>query len=181
MTDTSSRALVWGPPVPRADPAPPLVDETRAGVIAVVLVAMLGAPVGLIWAAVAPKVLVEPTPEGLSLVAPDAKTFVGADGWFFVIALLTGLVCGVVAWRLGRRRQLGTALGLSVGSLAAAIIAWRVGHLVDVPRLSSLLQALPGKPTIDPTLDVRAKGVLLAWPVGAVSAFVVLLGLRPGR
>jgi hypothetical protein len=167
--------------VSRVDPAPPLLDEVRAGVITAALVAMLGAPIGLLWAAVAPKVLVERTPEGLRLVSSETKTFVGADGWFFVIALLAGLGCGVVAWRLGRRQPLGTALGLIAGSVVAAVIAWRVGHLVDVPRLSSLLHTLSGKPIIDPTLDVRAKGVLLAWPVGALAAFVVLLGARPGR
>ncbi|MDX6286790.1 MAG: hypothetical protein QOG53_2275 [Frankiales bacterium] len=172
---------MWGPPVPHAEPALPLRDEIRAGLTTAALVAMLGAPVGLLWAAVAPKVLIERTPDGLALASSETKSFVGADGWFLVIALLAGLACGVAAWRLGRRPQLGTSLGLMAGSLVAALIAWRVGHLVDVPRLSALLHTLPGKPIIDPTLDLRAKGVLFAWPVSAVAAFSILLTLRPGR
>jgi hypothetical protein len=150
-------------------------------VITAVLVVMLGAPIGLLWAALSPKVLVEKTPEGLALASTETKAFIAADGWFFFVALAVGLVCGVVAWRLGRHQQLGTALGLLAGCVVAPIVAWRVGHLVDVPRLSTILHSLPGKPIIDPTLDLRAKGVLFVWPFSALAVFVVLLGFRPGR
>jgi hypothetical protein len=142
---------------------------------------MLGAPIGLLWAAVSPKVLVERTSQGLALVSTETKSFIAADGWFFFIVLASGLVCGVVAWRLGRRYPLGTSLGLLVGCVVAALVARRVGHLVDLPRLSAVLDSLSGKPIIDPTLDVRAKGLLFVWPFSAVATYVVLLGLRPGR
>jgi hypothetical protein len=164
-----------------APAAPSLLAEAAAGTVALGLVALLGAPIGLLWAAVAPKVEVVRTGQGLDLVSSETKSFVGADGWLFVLGLLVGAVCGFVAWRLGRRHALGTVLGLVLGSVLAAIIAWRVGHLVDVPRLSATLHSLPGKPVIDPTLDVRAKGVLLAWPFASAAVFLGLLAFWPNR
>jgi NAD/NADP transhydrogenase beta subunit len=163
------------------EPAPSLQSEVAVGVGTAMIVALLGAPIGLLWAAVAPKVEVVRTSEGLDLVSAETKSFVGADGWFLVIGLIVGLLCGVLAWQLGRNRPLATVLGLAVGGVVAALIAWRVGHLVDVPRLSATLKSLPGKPIIDPTLDLRAKGVVLAWPFAAVAAFLGLIAVRPGR
>lgn len=171
----------WNPPPASTAPTPSVASEVAAGVGTAAAVALLGAPIGLLWAAVAPKVSVVRTSEGLNLLSAQTKAFVGADGWFLVIGLLAGVLCGVLAWRFGRSRSLATVLGLTVGGVLAAVIAWRVGHLVDVPRLAATLRSLSGKPIIDPTLDLRAKGVLFAWPFAAVAAFLVLLGIRPGR
>jgi uncharacterized membrane protein YeaQ/YmgE (transglycosylase-associated protein family) len=172
----------WAPStfVPPA-PAPSLESEVTAGVGTTLLVALLGAPVGLLWAAIAPKVDLVVTADGVDPNSYWTKEFVAADAWFLIIGMLVGALCGVLAWQLSRRHQLAAVFGLTVGGLLAALIAWRVGHLVDVSRLSTTLASLNGRLPVDPTLDLRAKGVLFAWPFAAVASFLLLISLRPNR
>jgi len=144
---------------------------------------LLGAPVGLLWSAVAPRLTVELTADGpMAADLESTKAFIGADGTFLVIAVLVGAVCGALAWLLARRGGPWTVAGLVVGGLLAASIATQVGlmpgsdaaiaALSDPAKRSGSIELFLGRRQ-DDGLHMRAMWAVVGWPVGALLAFLV--------
>jgi len=77
-------------------------------------------------------------------------------------------------------------VGLAVGGLLGSLVAAHVGHLAQHPNVLSVLHTW--FPTITPhsaaavlsdfDFRVRARVVLLAWPLTAVVAQAAVVGLR---
>ena len=113
-----------------------VADERRvqlqaAGLIVLVL-AVLGAVLGLVWQAWSP-----PGPIGIRLPAgiqPDeTEAWAAGDGRYTVIAIAVGVVAAVAAWyvpMLRRVRGPFVAAGLAVGGLAGAALTDLVGWAV---------------------------------------------------
>jgi hypothetical protein len=115
---------VSAPEAPAAPEPPTWGQESGAAVLTTVGVVLLGAPLGLLWAAVAPPVDVVVGEGGSTRLAdPLRDAFIAVDGTFLVLALLAGLLSGVLGWRLGRRFGPGVVVGLVVGGLLAAEVA----------------------------------------------------------
>lgn len=176
----------WLPPEttgpPRASSQPPTsrrrllsTADAVAGLITAAALVVLGAPVGLLWGAVAPRVNVDAVAAGSeSAFGP----LVGADTTFLLITVPVGISCGLLAWLLARHHAAGPALGLAVGGVAAALLAAHVGHLA---RHADIVMAL-GSRASDQALSyvdftVRAHGVLLGWAAGALAAYAGLAAL----
>jgi len=157
-------------------------QDLRAFAIVAVALALLGAPVGLLWSAVAPRLTVvlrpgqDPAAQGI-----EGKAFIAADGYFLVIVLVTGLLTGLLAWQFFRRNGPFTVLGLLVGGLLAAKLAAVVGVR---PRAHEALAALHdpagrgpvqlylGKMAKDGSIAIRSGWAVVGWPVGAMLAFL---------
>jgi hypothetical protein len=135
---------------------------------------LLGAPVGLLWAAVTPRVEVVVAAGGqVRLSDPVAQQYIAADGWFLGLALLAGLLCGLLAWALGRRHGPGVVLGLVIGGLLAAEVARRTGELVDAGVARSAVEA--GRAgAVDLAVQLRSEQARVGWPVAALAAHLVL-------
>lgn len=103
------------------------------------------------------------------------------DAWYFVVALVSGMVLGAIAAVVARGSELLTLLAVALGSVAAAVVMWRVGmlgnpadpvqlarHAADGTRLSSRLHLANAVP-------------LIAYPLGALGALaaVFLTTARP--
>ncbi|HEU5033357.1 MAG TPA: hypothetical protein VFT62_01220 [Mycobacteriales bacterium] len=169
------------------EPRPPLVrwrDDGRDFALAVVAsVMLLGPAVGLIWAAVAPRLSL------LDVAGGSEEAFradIGADFRFLVIAVIAGVVCALVAGVL-RREGPGIILGLGVGGLAAAFVADRVGYLAARGDQLAALHLL-GVPArvfedagIDPFLELRALAIVVVWPLVAVVLHTLVQALRARR
>ena len=156
-------------PTPRSD--------ALAGLVAATVCVLLGAPVGLLWAAVAPKVVVEVAGTAVKL-ASDASTFIAGDGWFLGVVSAAGLLTGLAAWALGRRHGPGVVVGLTVGGLLAAYVAARTGELVDEGSARAAVEAgrMGG---LELSLVLRSTEAIVGWPVGALLGFLAPFGLRP--
>ncbi|AEV82674.1 hypothetical protein ACWT_1655 [Actinoplanes sp. SE50] len=87
------------------------------------VIAALGAPVGLLWHTLAPRVEVVDAGSSGFLVTDPAEQFIAADGWLTLLGLGFGLLVAVLAW-LVLRRDRGPALLLGVVAGAAAGIRW---------------------------------------------------------
>jgi len=185
---------VWSPPVDSAGTSTEAfagrwrLDLPRALAVVVGCV-LLGAPAGLLWSAVAPRLTVTFEKDGPN--APDlesTKAFIGADGSYLLVMLGIGVLCGGVAWWLARRSGPWTVAALTVGGVLGALVAARVGVL---PGSHSVVEALrnggAGHPPIDLYLGrlkgdvphLRATWAAVAWPVGALLAFLVPSALKP--
>lgn len=181
----------FAPPSPLAAPDRPArrrEDLLRFAAVVVGCV-LLGAPAGLLWSAVAPHYRVERTKGELTLPNIEStKAFIGADGSYFVVVLVLGLLSGVLAWRFARRSGPWTVVALAVGGTLAALIAARVGL---IPGSKDAVEALRGTSGKDGTFELflgarnqktgdqslRGAWAAVGWPVGALSAFL-LFGLR---
>jgi hypothetical protein len=160
-------------PPPPAGPAGDTAAEVRAGVLTAVVVAALGVPVAAIWYAVAPRVAYRAGRGGGTIVDFGTQNFIAADGWFFVITAVAGVLTGVAAWAIGRRRAVGLAVGLAVGGIAAALIAWRLGTWFGSSGFHTALRTRPAGTIVHAPLALGAKGCLVAWPIAALVGLVV--------
>jgi len=66
---------------------------------------VLGVVAGVIWAAVAPRALLQEVGPGeAEVVNAESHAFIVADAWFCLIVALGGAITGVVGYRLLVRR-----------------------------------------------------------------------------
>lgn len=147
-------------------------DALAGGGAALVLV-LLGAPLGLLWAALAPRAQVRiVTPDSVSYLDPEPRAFLGADLSFLLIGVLLGLLVGLFAWRVAARRAPGVVVGLALGGLLASWIAVRTGSQVGRAEFVAALRAgTPG--IVGQSLSLRAEQCLVGLPLGALAGFII--------
>lgn len=153
-------------------------SDVKAALVTTAVVLLLGAPVGLLWGALAPRVEVRKVADGIDLLMPETKAFIGGDGSFLVITVLVGLAIGVAAALLGRRHGPGVAVGVAVGSLLAAVVAAKVGHRIGYDEYVHLRDAAAVNTRGHYFLKLRAEGVLFGWPVAACLALLTVTAAR---
>jgi hypothetical protein len=151
------------------------------------LTLLVGAPLGLIWAAVRPHFDVA---EAL-LEESHFETQLGSDLRYALIVAAGGVAVGAVAWAFGRTHGTGVAIGLLVGGALAGLIAWRTGFIAAHPdhlraQIAAQFQAHGLRPfstldgdnqhayIIDARFDLRAKSLSLLLPTTALTTFAGL-------
>ncbi len=150
-----------------------MTGAARMAAAVTVGLALLGVPLGLLWSALAPRAQAVVQAGGVQLVDPNTKAFVAADGIFLLLTVAAGILGAVVALVLGGARHgVATTVALTVGGLLAAYVAWRVGHRIGLPQLRRVV-AGPRSTTTRLDLDLRAKSVLVGWPLGGVLTMLV--------
>ena len=143
--------------------------------------AVLGLAAGLIWAAVAPRALLQEIAHGeAELVNAESSVFIVADAWFALIAAVGGLITGTLGYRfLVRRTGAAATAGLVLGALVAALLAWWVGDNVGLGTYNHLLASSPAGTVFHSSLALGAKSVLAFWPL--CTAGVILLAEMGAR
>jgi hypothetical protein len=138
---------------------------------------LLGAPVGLLWSAVAPHAHVRV--EAGAVVIPDFTTevFIASDGWFIGLTLLVGVLCGVLAWVAARRSGPFVVVGLASGGLLAAYVASWVGLHIDADGWRAAADS-GRQGTYLGNVILMARAALAVWPLAAVAAFGTLVAAR---
>ena len=105
---------------------------------------------------------------------------IGIDGWYFVIAAVGGLLGGTVLMWLRRSDPLVLVVLLVIGAGIAAWVMVSMGVHLGPPDPDPVLRAAKEGATVPVQLRLKAQGVELAWPLGAVvGALLVLLLVTP--
>jgi hypothetical protein len=155
-----------------------VASRIRAGVLAALAITVLGVPIGLLWVAIAPRTAYQVSGGKGVLADPETQTLIAADGWFAVLTAAAGLLCGVAAYLLaGRVGELGPLAGIAAGGVAAAIVAWRLGHIIGLNAYQHALRTDGDGTLVHAPLGLHALGVALAWPLTAVVVFALLEAL----
>ncbi len=143
--------------------------------------AVLGVVAGLIWAAVAPRaVLQEIAPGEAELVNAESHAFIMADAWFCLIVALGGVITGVVGYRLlVRRADWIAAAGLVLGAVAAGLLTLWVGERIGLGTYNHLLATSRNGAFFNSPLGLGAKSALAFWP--GLTSVIVLLAEYGGR
>jgi hypothetical protein len=143
--------------------------------------AVLGVAAGLIWAALAPRPLLQEIARGeAELVNAETTAFIVADAWFGLIAAVGGVLTGVFGYRLLIRRAGAAATaGLVLGAVAAAFVALWVGENIGLGTYNHLLAASSTGTFFNASLALGAKSALTFWPL--CTSAVILMGETGAR
>ncbi|MEH0937597.1 DUF2567 domain-containing protein [Micromonospora psammae] len=148
-------------PGERTRPAPALAVAT------VLALTALGAPLGLLWAALAPETPVLKTAQGAVYAQPQPEQPIAADGWFSLLGLGFGVLAAVGLWVLLRRRRgPGGLFVVTLGGLGAALVAWQAGRRIGLSDFERLLASAPEGTAFAKPVDLRAGGV--EWLLGVL-------------
>jgi len=136
---------------------------------------------GLIWAAVAPRPLLQEIASGeAELVNAESTAFIVADAWFALIAAVGGLITGILGYRLlVRRAGAAATAGLVLGAVAAALLALWVGENIGLGTYNHLLASSATGAYFNASLALGAKSALAFWPF--CTAGVILLAETGAR
>ena len=146
-----------------------------ASLVALVGVIGLGALLGLVWEALAPRVSLivasdgRPYPEGY-----QPEGYMTDDGIAALLCLAAGLVMGLAAvWvcrRIVARDQalLAALASVLVLGAAGALALWWTGQTVGGFDFDSLVASSPEGATLTAPLTLRMPGVLVLWPLASV-------------
>ncbi|NEK58573.1 hypothetical protein GCU56_11905 [Geodermatophilus sabuli] len=146
--------------------------DLRGSLLLAGLLLVTGVPAGLLWWALAPRARFEVTADGPVVVGrPPAELLVADDGVFTLVLTGLGLLAGLVAWRLRRRRGVGTLLGLAAGTLLAALVAWQLGELLGPGPTQGQLTDVGARVTTG--LSLGSMAALAVGPFAAVLVYVV--------
>jgi hypothetical protein len=137
--------------------------------------AVLGVAAGLIWAAVAPRALLQEVGHGeAQLVNAETGAFILADAWFCLITALGGAITGVAGYRLLVRRAGWTATaGLVLGAVAACMLALWTGENIGLGTYNHQLATSQDGALFHASLALGAKSALVFWP--GVTSLILLL------
>ncbi|MER5884462.1 DUF2567 domain-containing protein [Streptomyces sp. NPDC001941] len=154
---------------------PGLAAELRQSVLVLVLVALAGALLGLLWLWLAPRVPLVSDARAVFLKDTEGEEAIGADGVFALLALGFGAVSAGVVFLLRRAGGVPLVVALALGGLLGSMLGWGLGTwLGPTHDVAAHAVSVGQGVTFDAPLDLNAKGALLAWPVAAM---VVHLGL----
>jgi hypothetical protein len=142
---------------------------------------VLGVVAGIIWAAVAPRALLqEAGPGEAEIVNAESHAFIVADAWFCLIVAVGGAITGVVGYRLLVRRAGWTAAaGLVLGAVAAGLLTLWVGENIGLGTYNHLLATSRSGAVFQASLGLGAKSALAFWP--GLTSLIVLLAEYGGR
>ncbi|HYN92604.1 MAG TPA: DUF2567 domain-containing protein [Pilimelia sp.] len=143
---------------PPGEPEPRQRGRTAAiGAAVAVAVAALGAPLGLLWAALVPSVPVRMTEQGAVLAASQPEEFVAADGWFTIVGVAFGAAAAGAAWVLLRRHRGPVMLAaVALGGVGAGLLAWWLGRQFGLAEYERLLGDAAVGTTFGKPADLRA-------------------------
>ncbi len=163
-----------------AEPPPrrPLRPTLTAAALIVIVLAVAGGPLGLLWHYLAPTVPVINIGDGRVVVNdPSPEEYIAADGWFALLGLAFGLTAAIAAWMLLRRHRGPWLLAaVTLGSLAAAVVAWQAGRLVGRGAYQQWQETSAQAATYQAPPDLHAYGVLLVAAFAAVITLTRMAG-----
>ncbi len=169
----------YGAPGSYGQDGPGMKTELREGAVVTVVVALLGALLGVLWWRLAPSVPLvgDVVDDGWVVYFKDSEgeQAIGVDGTFTLLALAFGLVSAVAVFLWRRRGGVPLVVGLALGGFLGSLLAWRIGvWLGPTEDVVAHAKAVGKGVTFSAPLKLGAKGAWLAWPLAAL---VVHLGL----
>ncbi len=140
--------------------------------VTTLVIALPGAPVGLLWQAISPSVRYVVIDGKPVLADPETQNLISTDGRYAILVALAGLVCGAVVYlAAGRGTDAVMAAGLALGGIGAALLAWRVGHHIGLNAFQDAVRGAKDGTFVTGVAELKATGALVFWPIFAVGVF----------
>jgi hypothetical protein len=161
--------------------------STAAWVVAVLAgSAALGLLGGLIWGEFAPRAMLQEIGAGTAqVINAETRAFFGADVWFCAIAVVAGLLAGLLGYRFAVAPRDGAAraavaAALIIGALAGEFVMLWLGERIGLSAYNHELASSASGTLFSASLALGSKSALTFWPL--FTAIVLLIaewGTRP--
>jgi hypothetical protein len=145
---------------------------------------VLGVIGALVWWQVTPLAEYTRTTANAEMGEEELGRQVSADGWYFAIAAVGGLLSGVALLSLRRRDPLAMVVLVTFGALLGAWVMLRVGLWLGPTNPKDVLPDVAVGAKVPLQLKPHAYGVVYVWPITALlGAIGVIWGSdsRPGK
>jgi len=183
MTPETQPALDTGSEHPTRAPASSRIVPALLDVLVVaVWFAAAGLVGGWVWAHVVSFPQVAKEGNNATVASEELAKQVGMDGWFFVIALVGGLLSGVLllVWR--HRDPILTVVLVTLGGGLASWLMIQAGDAFGPDEPVAALRTLPEGAHVSEQLVLHAHGVAWVWPIAAAfGAMLYLWVLKPAE
>lgn len=137
---------------------------------------------GWVWSVVTTLPKVTRSGNSATVSPEELVKQVGIDGWFVVIALVGGVLSGIVllAWR--RRDPLLMVVLVALGGAVASWLMVHLGHALGPGPEIAALRKLPDGGQVREQLRLHAPGVAWIWSIGAAFGSLLYLWVltKPG-
>ena len=175
------------PPAPHAEPGsgrrsgpgPVLVDV----LVVAVWFGVAGVVGAVLWWQLSDLPQVTKSGNAATLSPEELTKQVSADGWYFVIAAVGGLLSGIalLVWR--RRDPLVMVVLVVLGAGLAAWLMLRVGLALGPEKELTALKGAADGTQVHEQLRLRATGIAWVWPLSAAFGALVYLWVlrKPGE
>jgi hypothetical protein len=149
---------------------------------------LLGLLGGLIWGEVAPRAVLQEISTGTAeVINAETRAFFGADVWFCGIAVVAGLLTGVLGYRFAVAPRDGAAraavaAALVLGAVAGGLLMLWLGEQIGLSSYNHHLASSPAGTDFSASLALGAKSALAFWPL--FTSVVLLIGewgARPAK
>ena len=157
----------------------PLVRDTAVVLAWFVAVGLIGA---VLWWQLTPLAEFTRTADNGSMGEEDLGRQVAADGWYFVIAAVGGLLGGIALLALRRRDPVAMVVLVAAGGVLAGWLMLRIGLWLGPPDPQTVLPGASVGDKVPLQLEPQAPGVQFVWPIAAlVGAIGVIWGIDDHR
>jgi hypothetical protein len=150
--------------------------------------AVLGLLGGLIWGEFAPRAMLQEIRAGTAeVINAETRAFFGADVWFCGIAVVAGLLTGILGYRFAVAPRTGgsraaVVAALILGGLAGELVMLWLGEQIGLSAYSQHLASSPNGTLFSSSLALGAKSALVFWPLfTAIVLLVAEWGTRPAK
>ena len=150
--------------------------------------AVLGLLGGLIWGEFAPRTELQEVGAGTAeWVNVETRAFFGADVWFSAIAVVAGLLTGVLGYRFAVAPRDGAgraavAGALILGAVAGTFVMLWLGEQIGLAAYNQHLASSPNGTLFPDSLALGSKSALAFWPLfTAIVLLVAEWGTGPAR
>jgi len=153
----------------------PLVRDAGVVLAWFVALGLLGA---VIWWQITPLAEYTRTATNAEMGEDQLGVEVAADGWFFVIATVGGLLSGITLLSLRRRDPVAMVVLVTLGAGVASWLMLRVGLWLGPADPKHVLPGVAVGAKVPLQLEPQAMAVTLVWPIAALLGAVgVIWGL----
>jgi hypothetical protein len=156
--------------------------DVWTAVLGTVAVVIVGVIAGLLWLWIAPRPRgVVSAGTGKSVQFDSAnKVFASADVTFLFIGVGAGLLCGLVASILARRRGVAVSVAMALGGTLASLLAAFIGRaLSGGPQNHWLARASVGRHHY--FIELTTRRFIVGWPIAALLVVFVVGLFTPDR
>jgi hypothetical protein len=133
--------------------------------------AALGLLGGLIWGEFAPRVQYQEIATGTAqVVNPETRAFFGPDVWFCAIAVVAGLLTGIVGYKIAVAARTGLdraamMVALIGGAVAGSFVMLWLGEQIGQSGYYGALGSSPVGTLFYATLSLGSSSALALWPL----------------